>query len=147
MDGDTHRFLVRVYYEDTDAGSVVYYARYLHFLERGRTEMMRHMSIPHAQMTADHGVLFAVRRCEIDYLRPAVLDDGLEVRTRIVDTGGATITVEQTIHRGRDTLVKALVRLACITIAGRPSRIPVEVRRSLGLITGSDGGVPASSNG
>jgi len=134
MDGDTHLFPVRVYYEDTDAGSIVYYARYLHFLERARTEMMRCLGTAHAQMTADHGVVFAVRRCEVDYLRPAVLDDLLEVRTRITEVGGASLIAKQMVWRGDEKLIQASVRLACITMAGRPARIPAGVARTLGII-------------
>ena len=137
MDGVSHRFPVRVYYEDTDAGGIVYYARYLHLLERGRTEMMRCLGTPHAQMTADHGVVFAVRRCEVDYLRPALLDDLLEVRTRIAEVGGASLIARQMIWRGEEKLVQASVRLACITAAGRPARIPADIARALGdLIAG-----------
>ena len=137
MDGATHLFPVRVYYEDTDAGLIVYYARYLHFLERGRTEMMRCLGTPHAQMTADHGVVFAVRRCEVDYLRPAVLDDVLEVRTRIAEVGGASLIAKQVVWRGEEKLVQATVRLACITASGRPARIPAPIARILAEITGT----------
>ena len=131
MAGDTHLYPLRVYYEDTDAAGVVYYARYLHFIERARTEMMRCLGSPHAQMTADHGVLFAVRRCEVDYLSPARLDDSLEVRTRMVDIRGASLDAEQIVQRGGERLARAVVRLACITPAGRPSRIPQVISQAL----------------
>jgi acyl-CoA thioester hydrolase len=137
MDADTHRFPVRVYFEDTDAAGIVYYARYLHFLERARTEMMRCLAIPHAQMTADHGVLFAVRRCEIDYLSPARLDDSLEVLTRIVEIRGASLIAEQSVRRDPDLLVQALIRLACITPAGRAARIPPVIGRNFRRLTGN----------
>ena len=85
----THRFPVRVYYEDTDAAGVVYYANYLKFAERARTEMMRAAGADHAGLAAAHGVALTVRRCEIDYLRPARLDDLIEGETRILQGGGA----------------------------------------------------------
>ena len=133
----THLFPIRVYFEDTDAAGIVYYARYLHFLERARTEMMRCLGTPHAQMTADHGVLFAVRRCEIDYLAPAKLDDLLEVRTRIAEIRGASLIVEQRVQRGR-TLVQGLVRLACMTSAGQAARIPPMIGNSLRQLAGDE---------
>ena len=129
-----HHFPVRVYFEDTDAAGIVYYARYLNFLERARTEMMRAHGTPHAQMTADHGVVFAVRRCEVDYLSPARLDDLLEVRTRVGEVGGASLIVKQMIWRNETKLIQATVRLACITWAGRPSRIPEAVAVSLNAL-------------
>ena len=131
VEGGVHHFPVRVYYEDTDAAGIVYYARYLHFLERGRTEMMRCLGTPHAQMAADHGAVFAVRRCEIDYLLPARLDDPLEVRTRITEVGGASLIAKQMIWRGNEKLIQATVRLACLGAGGRPARIPAQIGRTL----------------
>ncbi|MEI6559744.1 MAG: YbgC/FadM family acyl-CoA thioesterase [Rhodospirillaceae bacterium] len=124
LDGTTHHFPVRVYFEDTDAFAVVYNARYLGFLERARTEMMRLLGIPHAEMMADHGVLFTIRRYEIDYLGPARLDDLLDVRTRVAEMGGATLAVKHEIWRGEAKLVQARVRLGCVSTAGKPARIP-----------------------
>lgn len=126
-----HRFPVRVYYEDTDAGGVVYYANYLRFAERARTEMMREMGADHAEMVRRHGLSLAVRRCEIDYLRPAHLDDLLEVGTRLVACGGATLDAEQVVRRKREDLVRLRIRLACIGPAGRPARLPAPVRSLL----------------
>ena len=88
-------------------------------------------------MTADHGVLFAVRRCEIDYLAPAKLDDLLEVRTRIAEIRGASLIVEQRVQRGR-TLVQGLVRLACMTSAGQAARIPPMIGNSLRQLAGDE---------
>ena len=129
LDGTTHHFPIRVYFEDTDAFAVVYNARYLGFLERARTEMMRLLGIPHAEMMADHGALFTIRRYEIDYLSPAKLDDLLDVRTRVGEIGGATLTVKHEIWRGETKLVQAKVRLGCVSTAGRPSRIPAQFSR------------------
>jgi acyl-CoA thioester hydrolase len=137
IDAGTHLFPVRVYFEDTDAGGIVYHARYLHFMERARTEMMRCLTIPHAQMTADHGVLFAVRKCEIDYLSPARLDDSLEVLTRIAEIGGASLIATQWVRRNQETLVQARIRLACITLAGRVARIPPMIGRGLQPLAGN----------
>src|SRR3954467_14056691 len=89
-DGE-HRYAVRVYYEDTDAGGVVYHAAYLRFAERARTEALRDLGVPHAEMLAGHNVMFVVRRIEVDYLRPARLDDSLTVVTESLAVGGASV--------------------------------------------------------
>lgn len=123
-----HRFPVRVYYEDTDAGGIVYYANYLKFAERARTEMMRAAGSTHSDMVNQLGRSFAVRRCEVDYLGPARLDDLLEVETRVLDLGGATVDAEQVVTRDGAALVRIRVRLACITAAGRATRLPAAVR-------------------
>ena len=134
MEGATHLFPVRVYYEDTDAAGVVYHARYLHFLERARTETLRYLGIPHSQMIADFGAMFAVRRCEVDFLGPARLDDLLDVRTSLAEVRGASLVLAQTVRRNEDRLVEAVIRLACITPAGRPVRIPPPVSRILSAL-------------
>jgi acyl-CoA thioester hydrolase len=87
----THHHPIRVYYEDTDAGGVVYYANYLRFAERARTEFMREAGADHAGMLRDTGLSFFVRRCEVDYLKPARLDDFLQVETQIINVGGASL--------------------------------------------------------
>ena len=126
-----HSFPVRVYYEDTDAAGIVYYASYLKYAERARTEMMREFGVAHAAMVEQDGVMFAVRRCEIDYLRPARLDDLLDVETRLVEVGGATIDAEQVVRRSGDDLVRIRIRLACLDGRGRPARLPAAVRATL----------------
>ena len=83
----THVFAVRVYYEDTDAGGVVYHANYLRFAERARSEMLRALGIPHTQMLRDDGLAWTVSRCEVDFVRPARLDDALEVYSRLLEIG------------------------------------------------------------
>lgn len=139
MDGDAHVYPFRVYYEDTDAGGIVYHANYLRFCERARNEMMRCMGYPHAAMVRDEGVAFAVRRCEIDFLRPAVLDDALEVVSRISDIGAATMDAVQIVRRpaagdegAPEELARLTLRLACINQNGRPVRLPVALRNALG---------------
>jgi len=134
MAGRPHVFPVRVYYEDTDAAGIVYYANYLRFAERARTEMMRALGAEHSRMAEEDGVMFAVRRCVADYLRPARLDDLLEVRSRVLAVGGASLDAEQTVARDGETLVRIEIRLACIDRAGRPARIPRHVKDSLGLV-------------
>jgi acyl-CoA thioester hydrolase len=116
-----HVFPFRVYYEDTDAAGIVYYANYFKFAERARTEMLRARGFDHRQLDAKDGVAFA------DYLLPARLDDALEVRTRVTHVGGATLEADQDITRGDAVLTRLKVRLACINRAGRPARIPAAI--------------------
>lgn len=123
-----HRFAIRVYYEDTDAGGIVYYANYLKFAERARTEMLRDFGMAHAAMAADSGLMFAVRRCEVDYLKPARLDDALTVETDLADIGGATLALDQSIYRADEALARMKILLACIDRAGKPGRIPTALR-------------------
>jgi len=126
-----HVFPLRVYYEDTDSGGVVYYANYLRFAERARTEMLRAVGFDHAGLEADHGMLFAVRRCEADFRRPARLDDALCVRTGNLDIGGAALWADQTILRGDEMLVSLRVQLAAIGRNGSPRRLPGALRAAL----------------
>src|ERR1700760_2657797 len=94
----THRTSFRVYYEDTNAGGVVYHATYLRYAERARTEALRDAGIPHADLVERFGLMFMVRRVEIDYVRPAMLDDLLMVDTETMDVGGATVLLRQTVR-------------------------------------------------
>lgn len=125
----SHNLRLRVYYEDTDAAGIVYYANYLRFAERGRTEFLREAGVDQRVLREQDGVLFAVRRCEIDYLRPARLDDLIDVVSRIEVLGGASVTMRQTIMRSAEILAQLSVRVACIDPAGQPVRMPVRVRR------------------
>lgn len=125
-----HRFPVRVYYEDTDAAGIVYYANYLRFAERARTEMLRAIGVGHQAMKDSTGVAFAVRRCEVDYMAPAKLDDLLEVRTRITNLRGAAIEAEQIVARDNDQLVRLNVMLVCIGPGGNATRIPKSVMQA-----------------
>jgi acyl-CoA thioester hydrolase len=126
-----HRFAVRVYYEDTDAAGIVYYANYLKFAERARSEWLREIGAAEAEALRASGLLFVVRRCEIDYLQPARLDDLLEVATRVTGFAGATLALEQTVRRDGADLVVMNVTLACLNSAGRPARLPVALRAAL----------------
>lgn len=116
---------VRVYYEDTDAGGVVYYANYLRYLERARTEWLRAAGFGQAEIAAEQGLLFAVRSLTIDYRTPAYLDDLLDVTARVVRTGRASIDFDQRIRREPDGVCRAQVRVACIDAATfRPRALP-----------------------
>jgi acyl-CoA thioester hydrolase len=127
----THVLQVRVYYEDTDAGGVVYYANYLKMAERARTEMLRSGGLEHGRLLAECGVAFAVRRCEVEYLKPARLDDALEVQSRVVQVGRASIWLDQSVRRGETELARLKVQLACVTCGGRAARLPAPVIAAL----------------
>jgi acyl-CoA thioester hydrolase len=130
-DAVIHRHPVRVYIEDTDSGGIVYYANYLRFAERGRTEMLRAVGISHAEMIAHDGLVLAVRRCEVDYLAPAKLDDALVVESRVTKMGGASLTLAQRICRDGKELVTLSVVIVCINAAGRAARLPESLRQAL----------------
>ena len=95
-----HVFTVRVYFEDTDAGGVVYYANYFKYAERARTEMMRELGVESSRLMQGDGIVLAVRRCSAEYHKPARLDDQLAIRTRLLAVGGASLTAEQRVTRG-----------------------------------------------
>ncbi len=118
-------FPVRVYYEDTDAAGVVYYANYLKFMERARTEWLEALGFPLAAFEREHGVVFVVHRCEIDFRQPARLNDALDVSVEPVKLGASTIKARQNVRRGADVLTSAVVTLACLDSARwRPVRMP-----------------------
>jgi len=128
---DGHVFPVRVFYEDTDASGIVYYANYLRFAERARTELLRHIGFNQSELMAEKGIAFAVRHCSVDYVKPGHLDDCLEVHTRIVEVGGSSLTAEQWVRRGGTDLVAMNLRLVCMNLEGRPTRLPAHVRTAL----------------
>jgi acyl-CoA thioester hydrolase len=130
VDGE-HVLPLRVYYEDTDAGGIVYYANYLKFAERGRTEMLRALGVDHQALARDHGLGFVVRGCSLDCRRPARLDDLIEVRSRLLELGGASMEAEQLILRDGIELVGLRVRLACTDQRGRAARMPPALRAAL----------------
>ena len=129
-DGE-HRYPVRVFYEDTDAGGIVYHARYLYFAERARTELLRLAGIEQSALRVRHDMVFAVRRCEIDYRRPARLDDLVEVRSRLTALSGAKLSAVQDIWRAGEQLVRLVVEIVSLRADGRPTRIPAPVRAAL----------------
>lgn len=129
-----HRYRLRVYYEDTDAGGVVYHASYLRFAERARTEALRDLGLPHAALVARHGLMLVVRRIKVDYLQPARLDDSLTVVTEPIQVGGASVVLRQDVRPdGRDGSCAVLdVQLACVPPAGdKPARLPPPWRTAL----------------
>ena len=126
-----HQFSLRVYYEDTDLAGIVYYANYLKFIERGRSEWVRSMGVDQVALKAEHGIVFAVRRVEADYLKPAKFDDELVVTTRLEHETGARIVLEQEVIRAGERLFTAQVTLVCLNEAGNPARLPADIRRKL----------------
>ena len=128
----SHRYSLRVYYEDTDAGGVVYHANYLRYAERARTEALRDAGIPHAELVEQFNLMFMVNRAEIDYVRPAILDDMLVVETETSDVGGATVLLRQTVSSPRGVCATVRIKLACVRIGGnKPARIPPRWRQVL----------------
>lgn len=129
-----HHFDLRVYYEDTDLAGIVYYANYLKFLERGRTEALRALGVDQGALRAETGQVFAVRRVEIDYRRPALFDDALTVRTALLRLGGASVTLDQAVLRGAAPLVTAQVVVALVGADGRPARLSPLLRAQLSAL-------------
>jgi acyl-CoA thioester hydrolase len=127
---------VRVYYEDTDAAGIVYYANYFRFLERGRTEFLR--ALGHDQnVLMKEGIAFAVRSANAEFLKPARLDDLLMVETGIAELGRAQLTFVQRIRRDHELLLDAKIRIACIDpAAGRPIRMPRILHEQLAALPG-----------
>jgi acyl-CoA thioester hydrolase len=137
-----HHFHTRIYYEDTDAGGVVYHANYLRFAERARTEALRDLGVPHAELQAQHGLIFMVRRAKLDYLAPARLDDSLVVVTRPLAIGAASVELRQSFHREAEldsTLAIADIQLACVRVADlRPARLPGRWRHAFATMAAAD---------
>ncbi|MEW9614222.1 tol-pal system-associated acyl-CoA thioesterase [Shinella sp. S4-D37] len=122
-----HRLAQRVYYEDTDFSGVVYHARYLHFLERGRTDYLRLLGVEQGSLVLEEdreGLVFVVHRMEIDFKSPARMDDVLTILTATEKAGGAKMILDQEIRRGEQLLIAARVIIAVINAAGRPRRLP-----------------------
>ncbi len=134
-----HVLPVSVYWEDTDAGGIVYYANYLRYAERGRTELLRAIGIRQREFAAETGIVFAVRRVEAEYLAPARLEDRLDVVTRLVEIGGASVDMEQVIRRDGEDLVRMMIRIVCVNDRGRATRLPPVVARAFRKFA-SDGG-------
>lgn len=127
-----HNYELRVYYQDTDAGGIVYHANYLAFAERARTEALRVMGTPHAEMMALHGVMFVVHRVSLHYQRPARLDEVIRIRTEFTEVGGATVTLVQHFWRDTDSLAVLEVGLGCVRVVdGRATRIPADLAQRL----------------
>ncbi|MER2607130.1 MAG: tol-pal system-associated acyl-CoA thioesterase [Siculibacillus sp.] len=123
---------VRIYWEDTDAGGIVYHASHVRFFERGRTEYLRALDLTQSTLQAERGIVFAVRRMEVDYLRAAKLDDLLEVTTRVSEIGGARVVMSQELKRGEEVIATAVVTVVCIGRDGRAHRVPGDLRAAFG---------------
>ncbi|WP_339950250.1 tol-pal system-associated acyl-CoA thioesterase [uncultured Albimonas sp.] len=130
-----HRLTVRVYYEDTDLAGVVFYANYLRYYERGRSDALRELGVDQSALKAA-GVVFVVRRIEVDYLAPARFEDLLEVATRVETLKGASATMLQEVRRDGRVLNRARVSVACMTLDGRPVRLPPEARAAMERLAG-----------
>jgi acyl-CoA thioester hydrolase len=130
---------VRVYYQDTDAGGVVFHGKYLNFFERARTEWLRHLGFDVRQLAAHEGVLFIVRELRVSYLLPAQVDDMLTVTAALDNLGRAQFTLDQRVLRGTDLLVQGSVNLVCVSLAGlKPARVPSQLYAALGLSAGQE---------
>ena len=116
---------IRVYFQDTDAGGVVYHASYLNFMERARTEWLRTYGYSNAGLMKELGVVFVVRSLKLDYLKPALLDDLLEVTAQVKDAGRSRISIIQTVLRGQEVLTEAEVHLVCVSLESfKPVSVP-----------------------
>ncbi len=130
LTGAGHELAQRVYFEDTDFSGRVYHARYLQFMERGRSDYLRLLGIHHNALARD-GLAFAVRHMEIDFLKPASIDDVIIVRTAPVEASGAQVVLAQEVLCGAELLIRAKVTVALIGANGRAVRLPPKVRSAL----------------
>lgn len=132
QDKCTHALDLRVYYEDTDAGGVVYYANYLKYMERGRTEWLRALGVDQSDVARECGRVFMVVAMEIKYLQPARLDDLLTVRTQVTRIGRASLNFAQQIYCNGELLTRGTVQVGCVdAITMRPAGMPPQVRTKL----------------
>lgn len=135
-------FPVRVYYEDTDAGGVVYYANYLKFFERARTEWLRAIGIDQSLLAERTGAIFVVRGLDVSYRRPARLDDMLVIHARIERLGKASIDFIQTCEREGELMASGRVQVGCVDRTGlRPTAMPAEVRTALAPLVIAPSGI------
>jgi acyl-CoA thioester hydrolase len=136
MRGKTHVLPIRVYYEDTDAGGIVYHANYLRFAERGRTEMLRLLGIHQNDMYEQTGLAFAVYKADVHYMKPAKLDDVLWVETSLLELTGASMRARQIISREpqagqRENLCQFHAQVVCMNALGHAARLPTSLRQAL----------------
>jgi len=121
---------IRVYYEDTDAGGVVYHTNYLKFMERARTEWLRSLGFEQDRLREESGIVFAVRDMTVEFLKPARFNELLSVTASVKQSGKASLVFSQTVERGEECLCRALVKVACIDIARfKPTAIPADIAR------------------
>jgi acyl-CoA thioester hydrolase len=123
---------VRVYYEDTDSAGVVYYANYLRYFERARTEWLRALGFEQPAIAEQFGAVFVVRSINVEYLAPARFNDALDISVELIEAGASQIFLQQRVTRGMNTLVEARVRLACVNLSAmKPVRIPGTIRAKI----------------
>lgn len=125
-----HEASFRVYYEDTDMAGVVYYANYLKFIERARSDALREAGVDQRAMR-EAGLVFVVTRLEANYISPARYDDVISVTTETAEVKGASAALSQVVRRGEDVLFRSIVRFACMTTEGRPVRMPATTKAAL----------------
>lgn len=124
-----HKYQVRIYYEDTDAGGIVYHANYLRYAERARTEMLRDLGYIHSELLKERGIGFVVRKIDIDYQKPAVLDDVLTVHSKITRVGGASFDIQQTIKKNDEVICEINLVLVCMNVGNfSATRLPNEIK-------------------
>jgi len=134
LNADCHVLPVRIYFEDTDFSGVVYHASFLRFLERGRSDMLRLLGVSHEALDGGaHGerLAFAVRRIDVEFLKPARIDDLVEIETRVSSFAGARLILDQRVRRGTEIILSANVTVVMINTAGRARRLPEIVREKL----------------
>lgn len=127
----THRFPIRVYYDETDMAGIVYHANYLKYIERARSDWVRALGIDQNVMREEDGVVFVVRRIEADYHAPAKYDDEIEVRSSVQVVTGARLVMDQQVFRGGMLLFQAVVTIVCVNMTGHPARLPANIRLML----------------
>lgn len=129
---NTFSFPIRVYYEDTDAGGIVYYANYLKFAERARTEFLRHLGIDQIDMLKNQGIGFVVRECHINYKSPAKLDDALNITCKIAERKSVSVKMEQKLYRGDTVLAEIEITVVFLNLATmHPTKIPESITKLL----------------
>ena len=131
FNGGKHHFPVRVYYEDTDSGGIVYYANYLKFVERARTEFLRKLGFEQSSGAMNYDSVFVVRSCSIDYINSAKLDDLLEIETEILTVRGATVDMRQEVKKNGTEVAAVQVKIVCLAANGQVKRIPRELTSQL----------------
>ncbi len=131
MSKNIHNFPIRIYYEDTDTAGVVYYANYLKFAERARTEALRESGIEQASLFSEHKIGFVVRRCVVDFFKPAKLDDLLTIETKLNDINKVSMSMTQTIKYGKEKLVVLEVKLALVDQNMKLAKIPEFVQKAI----------------
>ena len=133
MVAGVHKLPLRIYYEDTDAGGLVYHSQYLNFMERGRTELLRLCGFEHSAMmtTQTSPTLLVVKRMNIDFARPAVIDDQLVVETSITKLGAASMMMQQTVFKGDEVLITAEIKIGVLGADKRPKKMTQEMRQAI----------------